>query len=174
MVTRSTEQDVRTLLDPALAELGLMVEQLTVQQVGKRRLVRLTVDTDLVTTPPADETTAVEPLDLDLVADATRRVSELLDESEVMGEQPYVLEVGSPGVDRLLTEPRHFRRNVGRLVKASTPDGQVTGRVVAAGPEQVTLEVTTKGSSSTRQLAYPYIARAQVQVEFTRATEEKN
>ena len=205
MVTRSTEQDVRTLLDPALAELGLMVEQLTVQQVGKRRLVRLTVDTDLVTTPPADETTAVEPLDLDLVADATRRVSELLDESEVMGEQPYVLEVGSPGVDRLLTEPRHFRRNVGRLVKASTPDGQVTGRVVAAGPEQdtrvdpvtrtvrltaefpngdealkpgmflsVALEVTTKGSSSTRQLAYPDIARAQVQVEFTRATEEKN
>lgn len=174
MVTKGTEQAVRELLAPSLAELGLMVESLTVQQVGKRRLVRLTVDTDLVTTPPADETTPIEPLNLDLVADATRVVGDLLDESDVMGEQPYVLEVGSPGVDRQLTEPRHFRRNVGRLVKLSTDDGQATGRIVAAGPAAVTVQVEAKGASSTREIAYPDITRAQVQVEFTRAQEEKN
>ncbi|AKT51553.1 ribosome maturation factor RimP [Arsenicicoccus sp. oral taxon 190] len=174
MVTKGTEQDVRQLLAPSLAELGLMVEQLTVQQVGKRRLVRLTVDTDLVSAPPADETTPVEPLNLDLVADATRVVGDLLDESAVMGDQPYVLEVGSPGVDRLLTEPRHFRRNVGRLVKAATADGAVIGRIRAAGPQAVTLEVSDSSGAGTRQLPYADITRAQVQVEFTRATEEKN
>ncbi|MCH8613341.1 ribosome maturation factor RimP [Arsenicicoccus dermatophilus] len=174
MVTKGTEQSLRELLAPALADLGLMVEQLTVQQVGRRRLVRLTVDTDLVTAPPADDTTPIEPLNLDLVADATRVVGDVLDESEVMGEQPYVLEVGSPGVDRQFTEPRHYRRNVGRLLKATTGEGSVTGRIVAAGPATVTLEVTTKGTTTTQQLSYADVTRAQVQVEFARTTEEKN
>ena len=166
------ERTIIETLAPKLEPLGILVEDVTVVPAGKRRLVRILLDR--IVAMDTAMTEPVAPVTLDEVAEATRVVSDELDATNVMGEQPYVLEVGSPGVDRLLTEPRHFRRNVGRLVKASTPDGQVTGRVVAAGPEQVTLEVTTKGSSSTRQLAYPDIARAQVQVEFTRATEEKN
>ena len=48
---------------------------------------------------------------LDDVADATREVNRVLDGSDVMGEQPYTLEVTSRGVDRPLTLPRHWRRN---------------------------------------------------------------
>ena len=47
-----------------------------------------------------------------------------------MGEQPYTLEVTSPGTDRPLTQPRHWRRNQGRLVKATLADRRtVTGRI---------------------------------------------
>ena len=67
---------------------------------------------------------------LDDVAEATRAVSEVLDESDVMGEQPYTLEVTSRGVDRPLTLPRHWRRNADRLVTVTLTAGeQVTGRI---------------------------------------------
>ena len=69
----------------------------------------------------------------------SRAVSAALDAAEEAGDAvvpgEYVLEVSSPGVDRPLTEPRHWRRNVGRLVAVTvTGEGQVTGRVVAAEP----------------------------------------
>ena len=94
------------LIDP-LAALGLDVEAVEITPAGKRRVLRVAVDKDGGVT-------------LDDVADATREVSRVLDDSDVMGEQPYTLEVTSRGVDRPLTLPRHWRRNVGRLVKVTS------------------------------------------------------
>jgi ribosome maturation factor RimP len=83
----------------------------------------------------------------------------------VMGGTPYVLEVSSPGVDRPLTAPRHWRRARGRLVRAVLQGGEVaTGRVVAADDEQATLEVDGRE----RRLAYAGVTSARVQVEFGR------
>ena len=90
---------------------------------GRRSVVRVVVDRD-------------EGVTLDDIAEVSRAVSEVLDRNDDgMGRTPYVLEVTSPGVDRPLTEARHWRRNVGRLVTVAVgPAGrtqEVTGRVTA-------------------------------------------
>jgi ribosome maturation factor RimP len=135
-----------------LADAGLDVEAIELSNAGKRKLLRVAVDKDGGVT-------------LDDIADATKEVSRLLDETDVMGEQAYLLEVTSPGTDRPLTLPRHWRRNADRLVKATLRDGQsVTGRVVSADEAGATLDV----DGSSREIAYADVAKAKVQIEFNR------
>lgn len=139
------------LVDP-LGALGLDIEAVEISPAGKRRILRVAVDKDGGVT-------------LDDVADATREVNRVLDGSDVMGEQPYTLEVTSRGVDRPLTLPRHWRRNADRLVKVTLADGSaVTGRITASDDDRATLEV----SGQRRDVAYADVARALVQVEFNR------
>ena len=160
-----------------LGELGLVIEDVTVTPVGKRRLLRAWLDRDLSRLDADDESSPIEPLSLDEVAEATRAISAALDASEAMGEAPYVLEVGSPGVDRPLTAPRHFRHNVTRLVEISRHSGDVlTGRLVGAGPTHVSVLVAATKQEKVTQLRIPYadIVRAQVQVEFARPTTQKD
>lgn len=161
--TKAVEADAAN----ALAPLGLTVEDVAVTPAGKRRLVRVLVDVDLPEDHPSTE--SVPPLDLDRIADATRAVSQALDASNAMGEAPYVLEVSSPGTDRPLTLPRHFRRNVGRLVAFAFPDEpSVTGRILAADGESVTL-ATDDGQ---RTVPYDGIEQGTVQIEFNRVDDE--
>ena len=136
---------------PLLAQ-GLDVEAVEVTPAGKRRVLRVAVDKDGGVT-------------LDDVAEATREVSRVLDDSDVMGEQPYTLEVTSRGVDRPLTLPRHWRRNADRLVKATLADGStLTGRIVGSTEESATLDV----SGQQREVAYADVTKALVQIEFNR------
>ncbi|NNG40377.1 ribosome maturation factor RimP [Flexivirga sp. ID2601S] len=161
---------IATDLTGVLAPLGLVVEDITVMPAGKRRLVRVLVDREFPA--DADPTAPVPPLDLDQIADATRAVSDRLDETDAMGEQPYVLEVSSPGTDRPLTQPRHFRRNVGRLVEV-TADGAepVTGRITRADDTGITLAVPgQKGGAASEQVrTYDEGLRGAVQVEWNRS-----
>nr|WP_243716266.1 ribosome maturation factor RimP [Actinomadura darangshiensis] len=120
------------LLTPAVTAAGFDLEEVDVRPAGRRRLVRIIVDGD-------------GGVGLDDIARVSERVSELLDGSDVMGTSPYVLEVTSPGVDRPLTEPRHWRRAAGRLVVAPLAEGgQIEGRVVSADDEAVEIEVVQK------------------------------
>jgi ribosome maturation factor RimP len=154
---------IRPLVDSALEQLGLLVDDLTITPAGKRRVVRVAVDR--VFEAVGETTQASDPLTLDEVADAARAIGLSLDDSDVMGAQPYVLEVTSPGVDRPLREPRHYRRNVGRLLSVTPADGEpVTGRIVRAGEDGVTLLV--EGAETT--IPYAGVSRAVVQVEFSR------
>jgi ribosome maturation factor RimP len=166
----SVTQQIRPAVEGPLAGLGLVVEDVAVTPTGRRRLVRIWIDRDLAS-DGSDVTDPTPALSLDEVADATRVVSDALDASDVMGEQPYTLEVTSPGVDRPLTEPRHFRRNVTRLVTLTPLEGDpVTGRIVRAGEQGLTVEVpATKRQPARRlDLGYAALARAVVQVEFSR------
>jgi ribosome maturation factor RimP len=139
------------LTDP-LAAAGLDVEAIELTPAGKRRLLRVAVDKDGGVT-------------MDDIADATREVSRLLDESDVMGEHPYTLEVTSPGTDRPLTLPRHWRRNTGRLVKVTIEDGtSFTGRIVESDETGATLDV----DGQQRTVSYADVAKARVQIEFNR------
>jgi ribosome maturation factor RimP len=163
-----------------LGELGLVIEDVSVTPAGKRRLVRVALDRDLTDLEPDDDSSVVDPLSLDEVADATRAISEGLDASDAPGEAPYVLEVGSAGVDRPLTAPRHFRRNVSRLVEIWRVGGAadadaLAGRLVAAGPTHATVVLAATRNEPETKLRIPYadIARARVQVEFARATTEE-
>ncbi len=170
----STAQQIRAALEPALAPLGLVVEDVNVSPAGKRRLVRVLVDTDLSDLDPADDASPVSPLSLDTVADATRAVDEVLEGGDLMGSAPYVLEVSSPGVGRPLTSREQFRRNVGRLVEVHHADGTDTGRIVRVGAHDLTLDVpaTKKTPTRTVSLRLDAVERGVVQVEFKRAPQD--
>ena len=172
-MTVATADRVRPVLQQALEASPLVLEDVTVTPAGRRRVVRVLLDRDLGDVEAMTEPTA--PLSLDEVADATRLVGDALDASDAMGEQPYTLEVSSPGVGRPLTEPRHFLRNVGRLLRVRHGAGEVTGRVVAADRAAVTLEfpATAKDPSRTETLTYGDVERAEVLVEFARPDESK-
>lgn len=146
-----TEQ-LLALLRPPLAAEGLDLEAVQISSAGRRRVVRVLVDKDGGVT-------------LDDVARATTLVGDRLDESDALGERPYTLEVTSPGVDRPLTAPRHWRRNLDRLVAVSFGDGAtLTGRVLSADDDQATLDV----DGEQRAVRFADVSKARVEIEFNR------
>ena len=167
--------ELTQLLTPVLQEQGLEIDELKVVRAGKNRVVRLDVD--------GDGPQGHGP-DLDQISDATRAISALLDESDVMGEHPYTLEVSSRGATKPLTKPVHFRRNAGRLVLFTLGEGNATGKpellgrilsaddsVVVVAPE---VKPAKKGAKPKKpdvdQLSVPYedIEKAVVQLELNR------
>ncbi|TMR90218.1 ribosome maturation factor RimP [Nonomuraea basaltis] len=152
MGSASPRDHLMKLLEPVVSAEGLDLEDITVTQAGKRRLLRVIVDRD-------------GGVSLDDVADVSQAVSAALDGDDAMGQAAYTLEVSSPGVDRPLTEPRHWRRAAKRLVKAEMRDGTVVeGRIVAADESGVDLDV----AGAARRFDYEDLARGRVQVEFRR------
>ncbi|MGA5131765.1 ribosome maturation factor RimP [Streptomyces olivoreticuli] len=162
MSTTQSER-LRELLAPLVSARELDLEEVEVTTAGKRRVLRIVVDSDA-------------GVELDECADVSRAVSEKLDETDAMGGAPYVLEVTSPGADRPLTEHRHYVRATGRLMKAQlTEGGELVARIVAVDDEGLDLEVPgVKGRKPTsRRLAFGEIAKARVEVEFNRKSEDK-
>ena len=146
-----SRQRVHDALAPVVTAAGYDLEDVSVTAAGRRSVVRVVVDRD-------------GGIDLDAVAEVSRAVSAELDESDVMGQAPYVLEVTSPGVDRPLTEPRHWRRATGRLVRVNVTDaGAVTGRVAGADDDKLTLDV----DGEERTFAYPDLGPGHIEVEFS-------
>ena len=140
------------LIEPVTAAAGLDLESVRMSVAGKRRLLRIVVDGD-------------HGVSLDDAADVSREISAMLDGANALGEVPYTLEVSSPGVDRPLTEPRHWRRAVGRLVKVKvTGEGTVEGRIIAADADGVTLDLA-KGE---RRLELAELGPGAIQIEFGR------
>lgn len=145
------------LVDP-LARLGLDLEAVELSAAGKRSVLRVAVDKDGGVT-------------MDDVTEATQEVSRVLDDEALMGEQAYLLEVTSRGVDRPLSLPRHWRRNAGRLVKVQLVEGgQVTGRIGGSDDEKVTLRV----DEADHEVAYADVAKALVQIEFNRKNDNED
>lgn len=144
------EERIAELVDPIVRAKGADVEFVTVRRAGRRTVVVVAVDAD-------------GGISLDDIAGFSLPISEALDDSAVMGEAPYTLEVTSPGVHRPLTLPRHWRRAAGRLVRVQMPDGSsVEGRVEDSDETHVRLHV----GDAQRELAYADIGKAVVQVEF--------
>lgn len=155
MSTAETGDRLAEELSGPVQALGLDLEGVDVKVAGQRRSLRVAVDKD-------------GGVSLDDVAEATREVSRVLDERGLMGERAYTLEVSSPGVDRPLTLPRHWRRNAGRLVKVTvkvtTGDETVTGRIVGSDDDGADLDV----SGVVRRVPYDEVRKALVQIEFTK------
>lgn len=147
-----------TAVSDVLAGVGADLEDLSVSPAGRRQVVRVVVDRD-------------GGVDLDLIADISRQISELLDRPDLaeLVPGPFVLEVTSPGVDRPLAQPRHWRRAVGRLVEVTGVDGTIlVGRVVSA--DEAGAVVDSAGTPV--ELPFASVGRAVVQVEFTRDADE--
>ena len=154
MTTPATSDRLAEELTGPMDALGLDLEAVDLTSAGKRRVLRVAIDKDGGVT-------------MDDIADATREVSRVLDDTSVMGEQAYTLEVSSPGVDRPLTLPRHWRRNAGRLVKVSPVEGEpVTGRITATDDEGAVLDV----EGTEQRVAYSDVKKAKIQIEFKRET----
>ncbi len=151
----ATSAPLEAGLAEPLGALGVDVESVEVQKAGRRHVVRVVVDRD-------------GGVDLDLIAAVSRRASELLDEpplSEVL-PGPFVLEVTSPGVDRPLTEARHWRRAATRLVQVTLADGtEIEGRIGSMPTDD---RVVLETSAGEQTVALADVRRAMVQVEFTR------
>jgi ribosome maturation factor RimP len=145
------------LIEPVVAAAGMDLESVRMTVAGKRRLLRIVVDSD-------------HGVSLDETADVSREISALLDAGNALGEAPYTLEVSSPGVDRPLTEPRHWRRARGRLVRVKVAgEGPVEGRVLTADAGGVTLGTVLNGlASGERRFPYADLGAGSVQVEFGR------
>jgi ribosome maturation factor RimP len=100
---------------------------------------------------------------MDDIAEATRAVSTTLDSRDLMGDRTYTLEVSSPGVDRPLTLPRHWRRNRGRLVKVTLHEGEpVTGRITTSDEDAAVLDV----EGAEKRVPFDQVSKARIQVEF--------
>jgi ribosome maturation factor RimP len=145
-------QRLRDTLGAVVTAAGYDLEDVSVTAAGRRSVVRVVVDRD-------------GGVDLDAVAAVALTVSEALEAADVMGDGAYVLEVSSPGVDRPLTEPRHWRRAIGRLVQVAIADGgSLAGRIVRADDSTVTIEA----DGAAHELGYDRLGRGHVQVEFAR------
>jgi ribosome maturation factor RimP len=147
------EARIAEVIRPVIAEAGLDLESVRVTAAGRRRLLRVVVDSD-------------RGVSLDDAAAVSRQLSAALDTMAVMGDFPYTLEVSSPGVDRPLTDHRHWRRAVGRLVQVTVTDSggarPVSGRITAADADGVTLDV----EGARRRFPYAVLGSGAIQVEF--------
>jgi ribosome maturation factor RimP len=141
-----------SLLDPVVNECGFDLDHVEVSAAGRRRLVRVLIDSDAGVT-------------LDDVATVTRAISQAMDTHRAMGEASYTLEVSSRGIDRPLTLPRHWRRNLGRLVSVVKVDGGTsTGRIVRSDLSSATIDV----DGGEEIIDFADVKKAQIQVEFSK------
>ena len=150
------KDQISELVTPAVSDAGFYLEDVHIATPGSHRIVTCIVDGD-------------SSLNLDQVTSVSRIISELLDEATFMGETPFTLEVTSPGVDRPLTAPRHFKKNVDRLLKVIKVDGsEVVGRILSNTDQDVTLTVAEKKETREEVVALVDIKRAVVEIEFNR------
>lgn len=161
---------LRALLEPAVQANRLYLEDVAIIP-GSHRVVHVVVDL------PQEETGGVS---LDVIADISRVLSDVLDNDPNDDGRPYDLEVSSPGVGRPLTEPRHWHRARGRMVKVNVVQGEnVTGRIHAVDGGGVTLipEVPVKKGMKPRQgdpvkLPFDRIRNGKVEIEFSHLPED--
>lgn len=149
---------VHALIEPVLGTAGYDLEGIALKQMGRRYQLRITVDGD-------------GGVNLDVIAELSRAIANALDEAEATGRElipgEYQLEVSSPGIDRPLTLPRHWRRATGRLVAVKAAEKQVTGRVLATDDGGVTLEV----NGAKKTYGWTELGAGRVQIEFNRLEE---
>jgi ribosome maturation factor RimP len=148
----SDRDSLVTLLAPVVSAQGLDLEDVSVSPAGRRRLLRVVVDQD-------------GGVGLDTVAEVSTAVAAVLDASDAMGGTPYVLEVTSPGVDRPLTAPRHWRRNLTRLVRVATAEGTaLEGRLLEVDDDGIGVE----SDGVVTRLGWERVSSGRVQVEFSK------
>ena len=142
----SNKEQVLAVITPAIESLGFYIEDITIISAGKRSMLTVIVDGDT-------------HLSLDQVTVATKAISEIVENLPTLGNNPFTLEVTSPGLDRPLTKPRHWRKNQDRLIKIILNDGkEVTGRIKDSTESSVTVDEQV--------IKFADIKRATLEIEF--------
>ena len=144
----SNKEQVAAVITPAIQALGFYVEDISITTAGRRSMLTVIVDGDT-------------HLSLDQVTVATKAISEIVENLPTLGNNPFTLEVTSPGLDRPLTKPRHWRKNKDRLIKIVLKDGkEILGRIKDSTEADVTVDEQT--------VKFADIKRATVEIEFNR------
>ena len=152
----SLNTNIAQLLSPAITRAGFVLEDVTVTPAGKRRIVSVVIDRE-DSNPSLDEVTLV-----------SKEVSTLLDDYSQLGSMPFTLEVTTPGVDRPLTQPRHWRKNIGRLVKITPMEGEkYLARIKSVSNDGVILDFQEEEST----VNFGEIRRATIEIEFNRKSD---
>jgi len=142
----SNKEQVLAVITPAIESLGFYIEDINISSAGKRGMLTVIVDGDT-------------HLSLDQVTVATKAISEIVENLPTLGNNPFTLEVTSPGLDRPLTKPRHWRKNKDRLIKIVLTDGkEIMGRIKDSTESSVTVDDQT--------INFADIKRATLEVEF--------
>lgn len=142
----SVQDEIASAVSPIIEAGGNYLEEIKIVSAGKRKLITIIVDSDSY-------------LNLDQVAAISREISETIENLKSLGSSPFTLEVTSPGVDRPLTKPRHWEKNIGKLVKVTKIDGSVQeGRIKSASSDSATLD--------TGEVLFSDVKRASIQIEF--------
>jgi len=139
-------EEIAVAITPAIEAAGCYLEEVTLTPAGKRKIMTVIVDGDT-------------NLSLDQVTAVSKEVSAIVEVLPALGDTPFTLEVTSPGVDRPLTKPRHWRKNHGRLINATlTTDKTVKGRI--GDSTEIDVEVDSV------KIAFSEIKKALIEVEF--------
>ena len=142
----SNKEQVAAVITPAIQALGFYVEDISITSAGRRSMLTVIVDGDT-------------NLSLDQVTVATKAISEIVENLPTLGNNPFTLEVTSPGLDRPLTKPRHWRKNKDRLIKIVLNDGkEITGRIKESTDDEVIVDE--------QKVAFVDIKRATLEIEF--------
>ena len=140
------KEEISAAITPALSDLGFYLEDITITSAGRRSMLTVIVDGDT-------------HLSLDQVTVATKAISEIVENIQSLGQAPFTLEVTSPGLDRPLTKPRHWRKNIDRLVNIVLLDGkEIKGRVKDATEISATVDE--------KVVKFSDIKRATLEIEF--------
>ena len=139
-------EDISAAIRPIIEATGNYLEELTITSAGKVKILTVIVDSD-------------SHLNLDQITTVTKEISEVIENLEELGDTAFTLEVTSPGIDRPLTKPRHWRKNLDRLVKITMISGQdIQGRIGEA-----TETVVLVGD---QKVSFEDIKRAVLEIEF--------
>ena len=139
-------EEIAVAITPAIEAAGCYLEEVTLTPAGKRKIMTVIVDGDT-------------NLSLDQVTAVSKEVSAIVEVLPALGDTPFTLEVTSPGVDRPLTHPRHWRKNHGRLINVTLEDGKVVkGRI--GDSTEIDVEIDSL------KIAYAAIKRALIEIEF--------
>jgi ribosome maturation factor RimP len=147
--------ELSELLEPVVSAFAFDLDDIEITKSGGQRILDVTIDGD-------------SGVNLDEVAEVSRAISEFLDSCDAMGNEPYVLEVGTRGVTKPLTKPVHWARNIGRLVNVAGDAINAVGRIVEFNDPDVTLDIKGKH----RTLSIKEISRAHIEVEFKKMPKE--
>jgi len=139
-------EEIAVAITPAIEAAGCYLEEVTLTPAGKRKIMTVIVDGDT-------------NLSLDQVTAVSKEVSAIVEVLPALGDTPFTLEVTSPGVDRPLTHPRHWRKNHGRLINVTLEDGKVVkGRI--GDSTEIDVEIDSL------KIAYAAMKRALIEIEF--------
>ncbi len=139
-------EDISAAIRPIIEASGNYLEELTITSAGKVKILTVIVDSD-------------SHLNLDQITAVTKEISEVIETLEELGDSAFTLEVTSPGIDRPLTKPRHWRKNFDRLVKITMTSGQdIQGRIGKS--------TETTVSVGDQTVSFEDIKRAVLEIEF--------
>jgi ribosome maturation factor RimP len=130
----TTVADIWPVVEDYLAAEHLELDDVELSGRGPATVLRIVVDG--------------KDVDIDRLAEVSRGVSRLLDNSTEL-DDPYRLEVSSPGLERKLRLPSHFAKSVGREVvaKITVEGGKTTVRGVIADAGERSFTVEAEGES---------------------------